>query len=175
MSRVFPPGSSVPKGVGGWLLLLIVMLAVYTPGTGLRALYLDFVVPARLLPALETNPAWVQYRTTVYTFSAIVWAICIATALALWRWHRPVSVWLALAAVWLSCPILPLGYAAAASSAFHTAFSQAVKPFALAIAVSSIHGAIWTGYLLRSVRVRLTYFPGTELSLTIDLTQGVEA
>ena len=52
MFRVFPPGSSVPKGVGGWLLLLIVMLAVYTPGTGLRALYLDFVVPARLLPAL---------------------------------------------------------------------------------------------------------------------------
>lgn len=159
MSRVFQ-GSPVPKGVGGWLLLLIVMLAFYTPGTGLRALYLDFVVPARLLPSLETNPAWVQYRMAVYTLSAIVWSVSVVAAVALWRWHRPVSVWLALAAVWFSGPILPLGNAVAASFAFHTAFSQTVKPFALAIAVSSIQAAIWTGYLLRSVRVRLTYFGG---------------
>lgn len=159
MSRVFQ-GSPVPKGVGGWLLLLIVMLAFYTPGTGLRALYLDFVVPARLLPALETNPAWVQYRTTVYTLSAIVWSVSVVAAVALWRWHRPVSVWLALAALWFSGPILPLGYAVAASFAFRTAFFQTVKPFWLAIAVSSIQATIWTGYLLRSMRVRLTYFGG---------------
>ena len=60
MNRKIRSSVSVPKGVGGWLLLLIVMLAVYTPVMGFRNLYYDFIVSARVLPALEANQAWVQ-------------------------------------------------------------------------------------------------------------------
>ena len=72
MNRKIRSSVSAPKGVGGWLLLLIVMLAVYTPVMGFRNLYYDFIVSARALPALEANQAWVQYRMVVWVIFAIM-------------------------------------------------------------------------------------------------------
>ena len=133
MNRKIRSSVSAPKGVGGWLLLLIVMLAVYTPVMGFRNLYYDFIVSARALPALEANQAWVQYRMVVWVIFAIMCFFCLAAGYALWRIKRPMTVQLAIA--------------------------QTIKPFYVLIAASAIQCAIWTGYLLRSSRVKNTYYP----------------
>lgn len=159
MNRKIRSSVSAPKGVGGWLLLLIVMLAVYTPVMGFRNLYYDFIVSARALPALEANQAWVQYRMVVWVIFAIMCFFCLAAGYALWRIKRPMTVQLAIGVIWLVGPIVPLIHAAAASAIFHLDFAQTIKPFYVLIAASAIQCAIWTGYLLRSSRVKNTYYP----------------
>lgn len=153
-----PSVSSTPKGVGGWLLLLIVMLAVYTPAMGFRNLYYDFIVSARVLPALETNQAWVQYRMAVWIVYGIMCFFCCTAGYTLWRIHRPMTVQLAIGVIWLAGPFIPVIHAAAASAIFHLDFTQTVKPFYIAITASAIQCAIWTGYLIRSARVKNTYY-----------------
>ena len=151
------------KGVGGWLLLLIVMLGLYTPLMGFRNLYYDFIVSARIFPVLESNPAWVQYRTAVWIIFAVLCLFCFAAGYALWRIHKPASVQFAIGVIWLVGPFVPVVYAATAAAIFNFGFSQAIKPFYIGIAATAIQSAIWTGYLLKSVRVRNTYYPGNRL------------
>ncbi len=159
MNSKIPSPSPELKGVGGWLLLLIVLLAIYTPVMGFYNLYYDFIVSARVFPVLESNPAWVQYRMAVWIVFAIFCLFCFIAGYALWRVHKPMSVQFAIGVIWLAGPVVPLVYAAIASAVFHLDFAQAIKPFYLGIAATAIQSAIWTGYLLKSVRVKNTYFP----------------
>ncbi len=153
------PVSSNPKGVGGWLLLLVFMLGLYTPVMGARSLYYDFIVAPQKMPVLEANPLWLQYRMAIWIIFGMVCLLCFATAYALWKIHRPMTVQLAIGMVWLAGPLVPVIYAATASMIFNMAFSQAIKPFLVVMASAAIQSAIWTGYLLKSVRVRNTYYP----------------
>lgn len=148
---------TVSKSVGGWLWLLIGMLALYFPVTGYWDRYRYFVRTVRYMPALLAHPAWLNYRNGVWILFGISCVISIAAALALWRYHRPVSVWLALAAVWLTGPLLPVMETALASHCLALDYVQAIKPFAIAIVTSAVVSLLWSGYLLRSVRVRQTY------------------
>ena len=152
--------SSAPalKGVGGWLLLLIVMLAGYTPVMGFRNLYYDFIVSSRVLPALETNPAWAQYRMAAWIIFGIMCFFCFAAGYALWRIKKPMTIQLTIGVIWLVGSFIPVIQAAAASAIFHFDFTQTIKPFYIVTATSAVQCAIWTGYLLRSVRVKNTYY-----------------
>lgn len=157
-SKILSPASG-PKGVGGWLLLLIVVLAVYTPVMGFRNLYYDFIVSAQVLPVLESNPAWVQYRSAVWIVFGVLCLFCFAAGYALWRIHKPMTVHFAIGVIWLAGPFVPVMYAAIAAAVFPLGFAQAIKPFYPAIAATAVQSAIWTGYLLKSVRVKNTYYP----------------
>lgn len=149
---------STPKGMGGWLLLLVMMLAVYVPYTGFQRVYEGFVVPLRVLPQLALNPAWVKYRLAVCVLLAIICVLCLATAFALWRFQRPFSVRLAMLTFWLTGPFVLIVQAATASFVFDIGFPQAIKPFYADIACSCVLCTIWTGYLLKSPRVKNTYY-----------------
>lgn len=158
VDRVPDAVPSAPKGMGGWLLLLVAVLAVYVPYTGLKRVYEGFVVPLRVLPELALNPAWVRYRLAVYVLSVLVCVLCLAAAFALWRFHRPFSVRLAVLTFWLTGPCVLLVQAVAASFVFGIGFPQAIKPFYVETACSAVLCAIWMGYLLKSPRVRNTYY-----------------
>lgn len=151
------PANPQLKGVRGWLLLLVFMMGLYTPVMGARSLYYDFIVAPQKIPILESNPLWVQYRLTVVIIFGIVCLLCFATAYALWRIHKPMTVQLAIGVVWLAGPLVPVLYAAVASAIFNMAFPQAIKPFLFVIFSSTVQSAIWTGYLVKSVRVKNTY------------------
>lgn len=147
------------KGVGGWLLILILMLAFYTPVTGGWSLYKEFILAPLQMPALESNPLWVRYRLMIWIVFGIVCLFCFAAAYALWRIHKPMTVQLAIGVIWLAGPFVPLISAAIASAVLHMEFSQTIKPFLIGIFSTAIQSAIWTGYLLKSVRVKNTYYP----------------
>ena len=66
---------------------------------------------------------------------------------------------LAIGVLWLAGPFVPVIYAAIASAIFNMDFSQALKPFWIGIFSTSVQSAIWTGYLVKSVRVKNTYYP----------------
>ncbi len=152
------PANTQLKGVGGWLLLLIFLLAFYTPVMEARNLYYEFIVAAQKMPVLESNPAWVRYRMMVWIVFGIMCALCFAAGYGLWKIHKPMSVQLAIGVIWLVGPFVPVIYSAMASAIFNMEFMQAVKPFLIVIFSATIQSVIWTGYLLKSVRVKNTYY-----------------
>lgn len=158
MYKKFPENQQL-KGVGGWLLILILMLAFYTPVTGGWSLYKEFILAPLKMPLLESNPLWVQYRTIIWIIFGILCLLCFATGYALWKIHKPMTVQLAIGVIWLTGPFVPVISAAVASAIFNMDFSQAVKPFLIGIFSTAVQSAIWTGYLMKSVRVRNTYYP----------------
>lgn len=92
-------------------------------------------------------------------FRHFVAVLCFAAAYGLWRIKRPMTVQLAIGVLWLAGPFVPVMYAAIAASIFNMDFSQALKPFLIGIFSTSVQSAIWTGYLVKSVRVKNTYYP----------------
>ncbi len=147
------------RGIGGWLLLLILYLGLYIPVTGAWSLYREFIIVPQKMPILEANPLWVQYRLMVWIVFGILCVLCFAAAYGLWRIKRPMTVQLAIGVLWLAGPFVPVMYAAIAASIFNMDFSQALKPFLIGIFSTSVQSAIWTGYLVKSVRVKNTYYP----------------
>ena len=147
------------RGMGGWLLLLILYLGLYIPVTGAWSLYREFIVVPQKMPILEANPLWVQYRLMVWIVFGILCVLCFAAAYGLWRIKRPMTVQLAIGVLWLAGPFVPVMYAAIAASIFNMDFSQALKPILIGIFSRSVQSAIWTGYLVKSVRVKNTYYP----------------
>lgn len=71
------------KGIGGWLLLLILFLGLYIPVTGAWSLYKEFILVPLKMPILEANPLWVQYRLMVWIVFGILCALCFAAGYAI--------------------------------------------------------------------------------------------
>ncbi len=146
------------NGVGGWLLLLIVMLALYLPLADFKNLYDDFIVSTQVLPLLESNPIWKTYRTAIWIVYGIKCFFCFTISYALWKIHRPLTIRLAIGVIWLVGPCALVINAVIATLLFHFDFLQTIKPFYIGIATTAVQSAIWTAYLLRSIRVKNTYY-----------------
>lgn len=127
----------VPKsGVRGWLLLLVLWLGVIDP---LYSLALNGLFAARW-EALGREP-----DITFWGPILAREAVRILAALFLLGLRRdPIAVWIALAIIWLSGPILVLA-----------TWTTQVMPEALIR--STAVALVVTGYLYRSERVRATY------------------
>ena len=143
-----------PKGVGGWLLLLILILTVFGP---IWRAFRNFQKWEGL------NQTAGEYATTAEygTLQVISWAgyavatlIGLAAGLLLWKIHRPLTVKIAIAAFWLMGPgigliIYLVGLYAVGEPAALSDLQFLWAPIASAV--------LWTAYLLKSKRVRNTY------------------
>ena len=131
-----PNTEGVPKsGVRGLLLLLVLWLGVIDP---LYSLALNGFFAARW-KALGQEPDVTFWGPILAREAARILA-----ALFLWLRRDPIAVWIALAIVWLSGPVLVL--ATWTTQVMPDAF---IRSTAVALVV--------TGYLFRSERVRATY------------------
>ena len=142
------------RGVGGWLLLLILILIV------LRPIWTAFRNIQKWEGLKQTAG---EYATTAEygTLQAISWAgygisaiIGIVAGLMLWKRHRRSTVKIAIGVFWLMGPVLGL-------IIYFVGLYAVGEPAAFAdlkfLAVPVISAAVWTGYLLKSERVRNTY------------------
>ena len=129
-----------PSGVGGWLLVLCLLLLVWQPlSLALVAANLDAVVVRGLPVAL------------MLTGRLLVAAFGIAAGIALLG-RRAAAVTMAKAALVLS----------AATDAFvyltpYYPNNRLPGDEWIALAISVVYSAVWLGYLFRSKRVRNTY------------------
>jgi uncharacterized RDD family membrane protein YckC len=147
------------SGVGGWLAWLVGCLMSIGPAVGLGELLSDFERAEQHFPNLLSGSAWGEYQElTWYVFACSV-AISIYAGYRLWKVHVKVSVQIAVISLWLAGPISSLCNIAIF---WHLFGAKAIEQQPLAAAVSlvvSVAGAaVWTAYLLRSVRVKNTYF-----------------
>lgn len=144
------------RGVKGWLLTFVIILAVISPlaviGLTIRDLYGD--------PLIQT--AYGDLWSSVESFE---WAHSIVTILASWfvAWrlvavHNWLSVKIAIAGIWLIAVggVLTelFGVSLITGVAFGDLFGASASP---GLFRPLIFCAIWTAYLLKSERVANTY------------------
>lgn len=141
------------RGVGGWLLFLVLILIFIGPLRGALETYLTFQELSRSEPGyLETVDgqdtlmgAWLVWGvTTLFSISA---------GLLLAFRHRPSSVWFAVVVFWLIGPILN----GIILLDFYVYESQIDGELAFQFGKSFVFPIIWVLYLLLSDRVKNTY------------------
>ena len=143
------------RGVGGWLAFLIVGLCVLGPVVGAYQGVQNF-------GTAESNPAsaaslanWGAYKQAAWGLFAATSALRIASGLALLlsrHWH---AVRFAFVVLWV-CPLI-----SAAGDYFLAShyFGQPgdITATLLQFAKGWFWAAVWSAYLIKSVRVRNTY------------------
>lgn len=139
--------AEAPRGVGGWLAFLVMLMLAVTPLVAISA-----TVAAAAAPGAEeriggTALIWVIGLVQAGAFAFAGWRLR-----AVWRWS---SVRLAIAVWWLAGPVMSLAYGGAVTAL--TGGGASILPILIDVARTAIVAAIWTAYLLRSRRVRNTY------------------
>ena len=141
-------------GIGGWLALLIVWMVVLRPVAGV---YMLSMLQAHSIadPTSLENSTWLINTSTFWIVFLIVAALSIYGGLRLWRDRSPAAVRTAIIILWIYSPI------AAVDLLIARALLEGRVPWSNAVTTIGINlatAAVWTAYLMRSRRVRNTYF-----------------
>lgn len=185
------PNLSDPKGIGGWLVFLIVSLVLLRP-------VLDSLLTGAMLANFHTDPSqsqdamgpiglylpWLMkapellVRTLIWLWVAGKIALSIYAADLLSRRRTKKAVKTVIFIIWLTGPVYPL-----IESGLLGALSGALASPEIRDAiwgVTKIHlplpflgAAIWTLYLLLSRRVKRTYILGLSTSSSSTPKQGM--
>jgi hypothetical protein len=143
-------GSSEPMvaGIRGWLLAFVLWMGIINPvfWIGFTLIILNRMEAANPGDAeLMREAGWDVLMWVVTIFRE---AIRVAAALMLYFYRKPVSVWIALVALWLAGPLLILTtWVVMEGSEFNIA----------GLVRSALWAVGWSLFLLMSERVRLTY------------------
>lgn len=146
-------GVPVPKGVGGWLALLVFFIGVLMPLGQLNSASMLFRYEDVLRPRYGSD--WSIYVTLLLTIITIRTVICLLVVWRLLYRKMPSTPRLAIVGIWIALVLLGV-----ASLIVGAIFTPGPYPFDLAI-----RQMVWpvlicvvaTTYLLRSERVANTY------------------
>ena len=144
-----------PAGVGGWLALLVFVLLFLKPIRDLWQVYRNVSAAVADMPVLATMSVWKIYVTATWVAVAAFAALSIYGGWGLAKGKDWRVVRRAIAVLWFSGPvsfIVGLLVAAACFGGFDVS-----AEFVRRLVISAAGAAIWTAYLLKSVRVRNTY------------------
>lgn len=142
------------NGVGGWLLLLCIVLTIASP---LRTLYNLVSSYNELSPAFDLFPGIQNLFYIDLILSVFITVLSIRAGIALWR-IKPNAVKTAKTYFWFF-----LGYSVIAAFLPFTAglpsvANEAMIPEVIKIMIQSlIYFGVWYGYLSLSKRVQATY------------------
>jgi hypothetical protein len=147
---------NMKRGVGGWLVLLIVGMIVIAPFTSLTETSKYFHQAEANYVSLAANAKWHRFKT-------LTWIVQITTSI-----YVAYSGYLLLAklsyssvrnakyALWIAGPVSTMAVAFLLPYVFYG--SKAVDQTSVLTAlVSTITAVVWTTYLVRSKRVSATY------------------
>lgn len=118
----------------------------------------EFDDAERQLPLLVNNQKWANYKTASWFILVTTLAFSISAGYRLWKIHVYESVRFAILTLWIAGPVGNLLYLTAALMIFGTSgMSPVLGKMLGGILAACVSAAIWTAYLMRSVRVRNTY------------------
>lgn len=166
---------STPQGVGGWLLVLVVMMLIW-PALGAGGIHDDFMAIERGYPDVLSSEKWMLYKKTVWLAFIVFSAISVYGAIKLSIGKDLFAVFQAKIVLWVTGPVASIVILfiipVVISSEFGVAYfsGQFFGPFL----ASFVFPTIWTVYLTKSKRVQNTYggrrkFEGNENEIEIDI------
>lgn len=155
------------KGIGGWLLLLIIALTILSPGMNIAEL--AKVSAAELEhPELKSSELWNATQSAIVAGLALETVLKFAAGLMLWRHHRPISPKAAIAALWGAPVLATLVILALVPTESSGDISGGIIT---GVITSWIGALLWTLYLLKSKRVKITYLQNPVASTNPTLTK----
>lgn len=147
------------KGVGGWLLLLVIGLVALGPLRGIGETYQSFAEAERLYPVLLNDGAWQTFVRLSWLTVAAACALSIYTGIRLIRGSTPADVGFAKMALWIIGPLpailIRFGIQPALFG-WNTSANEMGEFVGIMIA-SVVWAGVWSLYLSKSVRVKNTY------------------
>ena len=146
------------RGVAGWLAFLCIIVLFLSPARALITTWKEISAAESASPELLELAAWSRIKLYSWALAIGASAFSIYTGWRLSSVHKPTSVYLAIAALWILGPGLALLDAAVASIAFGVPYLLDAES-TRALVQGFVSALVWTIYLSVSRRVRNTYRP----------------
>ncbi len=145
------------RGVGGWLLLFVIIYSGLAPLVELTAVGIQFFgLSARMIARL---PALALQRNLLVMQVAVQIAVEFFVGYRLCRVFTPLSVRIAIAALWLLGPLTTGLGMTVRKLATGWNWSQWTHAFTISGTQVLVFATVSTVYFLRSSRVANTYYP----------------
>ena len=96
---------SVPRGIGGWLAWLIIVLVFIGPAKTLVSTQGDAAKAERAYPALATSAQWQAYRSTALGTVLLFGAVSVVAGVRLYRRREQSVVRQAAVTLWACGPL----------------------------------------------------------------------
>jgi hypothetical protein len=119
--------------------------------------YAVFASAEEVQPELTASGSWHAYKQWIWIVWGLTAAASIAGGYCLWRVRRPSSPMLATAALWIAGPGALIGSLLVGVRIYGQATNTKPEYAFAGLAVSAAFAVVWSIYLRRSKRVRLTY------------------
>lgn len=150
------------RGVGGWLLLLVIGLTILGPLVAFGQNASEFALAEHNNPELASYAPWGQFKSFSYLALILGLSVTFSAGILLATSRTPGAVRFTIAAMWLSAPVyVALQAMATSASLGSAAIGEIAGEFVITILKSSITATVWTLYLLKSKRVKNTYYAVT--------------
>lgn len=146
-----------PRGIGGWLLLLIFSMTVSGPLIGAGQIYMDLGGTEVRHPSLATLDKWQTFKAVLWLTYAIFATISLYGGLGLAITRKVSAVRYAKVALWLSGPLLSFLLGIAIPIAIFGNRPQVWVNNIVMLFGSMLGAWVWTAYLSKSKRVKATY------------------
>ena len=152
-----PAIAAAPRGVGGWLLLLVVAMTLATPLLGAAFSVACLAKVREQYASLTALGAWPLFERAYWIAFALAAAMLVWGGVELARRRTWIAVERAKMVLWIGWPIgiwvqgivIPL-LAFGRADPIHSWF---IAPWLVAM----VAAGLWTAYLAKSRRVRATY------------------
>lgn len=146
-----------PRGVGGWLLLLVVGMMILGPLLGAGRINAEIMMAEKQYPDITSLEEWKTYKTVTWWIFFAVASISFYGGLGLSRGNDRAAVTRAKIILWITGPGASLALGILVPIMVFGESNAGDGQFVGAFIVSIIAAAIWTTYLAKSKRVRNTY------------------
>ncbi|TKR53431.1 DUF2569 domain-containing protein [Allopusillimonas ginsengisoli] len=148
------------RGVGGWLLWLVIVLMVLTPLFGFGQTSNNLGEAEALYPNLIGLPAWQNYKDSSWVLAWIAAGASFTAGYRLFKFHHPGSVSLTIAVLWVTPIATTIADSFLANHFLDVSMADAGMEIIAALIKGLLSASIWTAYLKLSRRVRNTYYMG---------------
>lgn len=159
--RTPPAVATDLAGVGGWLMFLVIGFTVLWPLFSAGQVANNFEQAERAAAYLKNSSSWAAYKTATWWCVLFMAGASIYAGIGLAKGRVRAVVRRAIAVLWINGPVagLVLGALIPAMTMDGSLDAGTVAKWIL---VSSIAALVWTGYLLKSKRVKATYGVGAQ-------------
>lgn len=144
-------------GVGGWLLFLVVSMIVLGPILGIVRIAADFANAERQYLAIAHSAGWTTFKSITWWIFSLLAALSVYGGWGLAKGNGWSVVKRAQSILWISGPIGSLVMGVLVPLVVFGSFKEVGVEFVGGFLASVVGAAVWTTYLSKSKRVRVTF------------------